>query len=685
MGLGFLLSLTFSAPAVTFTVSTNIEAGNMDFEAQPLIVSGCTLTVNGTHSFASILLTNTAVLTHSPAANGNPTNRLDLTITGDLIIAAGSRIDASGMGYSAASGPGAGQNPISSGGAGGASHGGDGGNAASSAFGTAVGGRAYDSLMAPAQPGSGGGKTIVGPGSAGGGVIWLNVSNILRVDGSLIANGAGSSVSGMGGGAGGSINISAGILAGIGSIAVIGGQGGGVSTSASGGGAGGRVALKYGSNSFSGTVSARGGNATGTAFGGGAGTIYQKLTGVSVGTLSVDNAGISAGFAASTPLSAPEAFNVLLANYAFAYVTSALSVAEFVVKTNATLSTYSWYGIFSNLVISAESGITVEKGGTINCSSFGYAPGTGPGAGGTGGGGGGHGGQGGAANVLFRGATNGSVIAPMNRGSGGGNNGGNNGGWGGGAIRMRAKGTLRLDGKIAADGDGTSNTGGGGAGGSVYLVAADFAGSGSISASGATNSGGGGSGGGGRIAIYRTNSTFTGTILANGGGGTYPGGAGTVFQASPVIISGTITTTNGAAVVEATVGAIGIVTTTTGTNGEFSLVVPTGWNGSVVAVKSGMLFTPASRDYAAITSDQPGQDFLGIPLTAPALEMVETNSAVRLQWPSISGVQYMIECSTNLVDWTNFLPATPGTGNYLQTTILTTNAAPQFFRLSATN
>jgi len=227
--------------------------------------------------------------------------------------------------------------------------------------------------------------------------------------------------------------------------------------------------------------------------------------------------------------------------------------------------------------------------------------------------------------------------------------------------------------------------GGSGAGGSVFLMVGTLAGSGTISAKGATNYYGYGAGGGGRIAIYRTNSTFTGTITAAAGLGAYPGGAGTVIQVSPVLISGTVQTTNGLPVVGASVGAVGVVSTLTRAAGDYSLVVPSGWSGTLSATKSGLIFSPASRSYVTIASDQTSQDFAGMPLSAPALELVSTNAAIRLQWPSLTNVQYMLQSSTNLVDWTNFGSVRTGTGNNLRTTIPATNIAPQFFRLSATN
>ena len=69
----FFIALTLAMPlaggkAATFTSNAIITNGDTTYDGQPMVVSNCTLTVNGPHSFASLLLTSNAVLTHSAAA-----------------------------------------------------------------------------------------------------------------------------------------------------------------------------------------------------------------------------------------------------------------------------------------------------------------------------------------------------------------------------------------------------------------------------------------------------------------------------------------------------------------------------------------------------------------------------------------------------------------------------------------
>ena len=179
-------------------------------------------------------------------------SNLDLLALGNLDIAAGGAIVVDGNGFAQASGPGAGQ---SAGGSGsGAGYGGLGGASATAA----PGGTNYGSATQPVDQGSGGGFGS-GPtysGSQGGGAIRLNVGGTLIVDGQLSANGNWGIQDNSGGGAGGSIWVTAGALVGNGQITADGGDG---ELFGGGGGAGGRIAIYPRVNVFAGLVSVYGG------------------------------------------------------------------------------------------------------------------------------------------------------------------------------------------------------------------------------------------------------------------------------------------------------------------------------------------------------------------------------------------------------------------------------------------
>jgi hypothetical protein len=111
-----------------------------------------------------------------------------------------------------------------------------------------LGGGTYGAASHPTELGSGGGNN---PGCAftstvnsGGGAIALSVSGLLQLDGTITADGASMVPERFGGGAGGSIYVTARTLVGEGLLSANGAAGGDASA---GGGGGGRIAVYYAS------------------------------------------------------------------------------------------------------------------------------------------------------------------------------------------------------------------------------------------------------------------------------------------------------------------------------------------------------------------------------------------------------------------------------------------------------
>ncbi|MEQ9095042.1 MAG: immunoglobulin domain-containing protein [Phycisphaerales bacterium] len=154
--------------------------------------------------------------------------------------------------------------------------------------------------------------------------------------------------------------------------------------------------------------------------------------------------------------------------------------------------------------------------GSMSVTGRGFPGDQGPGAGSldqSAGGGGGHGGEGGNSNTgAAGGITYGSVLQPVEFGSGGGTDigGVEMGREGGGAIRLIVGGTLTVNGDISANGigdDDDNRESGGGAGGSIWITTASLQGTtGLIRATGGDgevrDSVQSGAGAGGRVAIY---------------------------------------------------------------------------------------------------------------------------------------------------------------------------------------
>jgi hypothetical protein len=531
------LFLTWQATAATFTFTTNttIGVGNTAYDGQDIVIRDCTVTVAGAHAFNSLRLTNLAVLTHSPAPQGEANFQINLAIARDLTVDYPSRIEATARGYAGASGPGAGGSSASASGGGGG-HGGFGGT---SSAGTSGGG-AYDSIASPALPGSGGGNGYFSAGGAGGGVIRLVVGGLLRLDGMIVAEGGSGLYNNLAGaGAGGSIAISAGTMSGFGPISA---NGGAATVGNGGGGAGGRIALTYTNSSFLGSVTAQGG--AGAQFGA-AGTVFTKAASAASGDVRVDNGGNAGAF---TPLAAPALFNLTIANRGRVFPQTALTNVSLTLKSN---------GLLTHLVgpdglnITVISNVTIEAFGRIDVTGLGYGPAEGPGAGTNsllfGGSGGGHGGVGGTAEARGGGGYD-SIVAPTQFGSGGGDGYFSTGGSGGGTVRLIVGGTLQVDGTLSADGGASYDYihGGGGAGGSLSLTVGALRGSGAITANGGASTGAGGGGGaGGRIAIYHGTNGFTGALTAYGGVGVGRGGAGTIFTNDASATHGGVLVHNG--------------------------------------------------------------------------------------------------------------------------------------------
>jgi hypothetical protein len=453
---------------------------------------------------------------------GNDGVGLRINVSRNLTVDLGGSIDVTGCGYVYEQGPGRGH-----------SNTGDGGTYGG------MGARngwwwAYGSITAPTDQGSGGGSNNGGQfkGSAGGGILDITVLGATTVNGVVASDGAGAWKAG--GGAGGSVRLATGSLAGSGAIRA---DGGGAGTqdgwSASGGG-GGRVAVTCDTTTFAGSLSARGGQGvtnSGASIGG-PGTVYARDTTTPRETVTFDNAGLS-GYTYHQAFSMPAADLMMASGEVYFGCTAGpLEVRDLTVQAG-TITCPENDG--AGLRLNVNRNLTVASGGSISVSGRGSPNCSGPGGGHYNtGDGGSYGGQGGK-NWL---APYGSVQYPDSYGSGGGNSNGNQytGGPGGGLLRLTVNADLVVDGSISADGYGAWQ-GGGGSGGALRIACGTISGTGVISAIGGSPSSADfnvGGGGGGRIAIRRTaGGTFgSGLVTVAGGSGAHggpAGGAGTIY------------------------------------------------------------------------------------------------------------------------------------------------------------
>jgi hypothetical protein len=101
------LSLASHTQAALFLTDTTIGAANTNYDGQDIVVIGCTLTIDGAHSFSDLLVIENGVVTCSPLDTNN-TGGLSLSVSNNLIIEAGSAINAQGLGLGPGLGEGAG-------------------------------------------------------------------------------------------------------------------------------------------------------------------------------------------------------------------------------------------------------------------------------------------------------------------------------------------------------------------------------------------------------------------------------------------------------------------------------------------------------------------------------------------------------------------------------------------------
>lgn len=570
------LTLNLLTLAATTTGNFNIGSGTLQLGSQPFVVQG------------NLSINSGGTITHS--ANSTTAlgdlYKINLTVNGDLTVNSGGQISADWKGYAAQNGPGRHISGLSGG-----SYGGVGGG------GVGVSGVTYGSITAPVNSGSG------GWGTAGGGIVIVNVTGVSTIGGIISANGVGDAPNpNQATGSGGSVYITTGSVSGGGTIRAHGGN----SSSSYSDGGGGRVSVVLNESGqtfsgYSGTMTAYGGS--GSSVKGAAGTVYQQTGNQSsgAGTLIIDNnnlasiaytvnngsvdfsqfsniivrnkgnlavdtgdtldvdlvTGVSSSTSYVTILSG--ATTELPASYSISNYTLNIG-ATTTLNTNLTVSgtgalvsqTSGLISIVGNMTansggyvshdansttalgerykinLSVSGNLTINSGGQISVDGKGYTSQNGPGYANPPGSG------------LYGGMLSGSgvspygsIIEPINIGSGGCANYGAS--LGGGAIILNVSGLTTVGGVISANGTASGVTACGSSGGSIYITTGSVSGSANITANGATGPTSSYAGSGGRVSVVLSGggSSFTnysGTISAYGASSSnISGSAGTVY------------------------------------------------------------------------------------------------------------------------------------------------------------
>ncbi len=151
-------------------------------------------------------------------------------------------------------------------------------------------------------------------------------------------------------------------------------------------------------------------------------------------------------------------------------------------------------------------------------------------------------------------------------------------------------------------------------------------------------------------------------------------------------LSGSVSDTNGAPIANVLLQPDGgLAATMTDTNGNYSLDVPPGWNGTVTPSSGSFVFVPGAQTYANVTGSLTNQNYLMVTTIAPSLAGGLSGTNLLLNWTGLAGVTYRIEWSTNLVDWQPLGNAVPGTNGPMQIDLPMDTDPVAFFRLGATN
>ncbi len=541
------------------------------------IKSGGTLTFNNARPQVishRLTIRSGGLLTHGDNAS-SLIYKIDLTAT-EMVVDSGGSINVDEKGFDGGTNQGSGYGPgggsRSGAGAGGGAHCGDGGSENDS-----PGGTAYCEISNPLTLGSGGADwqdyngapcdNNICDGGSGGGLIKLTLTDSIIINGTVTADGEDGDTNYLAAGAGGTINISAGTIAGTPeSMTVAGGSKTG--SFGNGGGGGGGIIYFY-TDSYTINPSTSGVDITagsGGTTGAGVGVFnWEKVNPDSVGStctslgdghwdriawdcgrmpLATDDVVINHSVELDTDFIIPVLADLTInASKTLTQSNSSTQTIAGDLNIYGTLTHTAHTPSDGNAVINAVNcsadNITVHSSGVVTADEKGHSGGTsmssgyGPGGGlrsGTKTGGGAHCGDGGSEGDAAGGTAYCSTSTPFTMGSGGadaqdfdGSPCDNNicdGGSGGGLIILVAASTITIEGVITANGeDGDTNYLAAGAGGTINISANTVTGTpNGLTVAGGSENGlysNGGGGGGGLIYISHTSPLYITSSTAN--------------------------------------------------------------------------------------------------------------------------------------------------------------------------
>ncbi len=156
------------------------------------------------------------------------------------------------------------------------------------------------------------------------------------------------------------------------------------------------------------------------------------------------------------------------------------------------------------------------------------------------------------------------------------------------------------------------------------------------------------------------------------------------FSISLPTISGTITNTNGAPVagvmVQPNGGLIGMMTDV---NGNYSIGVPNGWNGTMTPALGTFMFIPGSLSYTNVAGSLTGQNYLMVSTVAPNITSSASGNTFTLSWSGLSGVTYQVLWSPDLVNWQPLGSSLIGSNGMMQVSVPSNTNTAAYFTIQA--
>jgi hypothetical protein len=117
--------------------------------------------------------------------------------------------------------------------------------------------------------------------------------------------------------------------------------------------------------------------------------------------------------------------------------------------------------------------------------------------------------------------------------------------------------------------------------------------------------------------------------------------------------------------------------------GRYALGFLPGSAFAVTPSKPGLVFLPQSRAYTNLTDSISDQDYQALSIEAPTVRTTVDNAGIHMAWPVLPGVDYHVECSTNLLHWSICGGVLITTNGVMQFPLPIDTAPAAFFRVRA--